>query len=198
MSTNFKTCLFGGFDREDVISYIEQSSRESQERIDELMRSNEDLAKQIDELTRQNEELTGKLAELQETADKYTATAESFEALQDRSGALVKRIEDLTAENESLRSQAQDYQSLKDHIAEIEISAHRRTEEFRAAAIAKLHDLVSEQRGWCAERREQYAAAHESVAQQIRAAQEALGTVDLSGFDQMDEKLQELANSLEE
>ena len=32
MNTNFKTALFGGFDREDVISYIQQTSRESQQR----------------------------------------------------------------------------------------------------------------------------------------------------------------------
>lgn len=189
MSTNFKTCLFGGFDREDVISYIEQSSRENRERIDELTSSNETLSRQNEELSRQNEEL-------REKAEKYTSVAETLAALQARTSELVKRAEELAAENETLRVQANEYQSLKDHIAEIEISAHKRTEEFRAAAIAKLHDLVSEQRGWCAQRREQYAAAHESVCRQIRAAQEAIGDVDLSGFDQMDEKLRELADSL--
>ena len=33
MTTNFKTCMFGGFDREDVIKFIEQFSKESQEKI---------------------------------------------------------------------------------------------------------------------------------------------------------------------
>ena len=36
MNTNFKTALFGGFDREDVISYIQQTSRESQQHISAL------------------------------------------------------------------------------------------------------------------------------------------------------------------
>jgi len=190
MSTNFKTCLFGGFDREDVISYIEQSSRESRERIDELTGSNEALI-------RENEALARQVEELREKAEQFTATHDTLAALQARTAELARRAEELAAENETLRGQAQEYQSLKDHIAEIEISAHRRTEEFRANAIARLHELVSEQRGWCAERRDQYASAHESVCQQIRAAQEALGTVDLSGFDRMDEKLRELADSLD-
>lgn len=191
MSTNFKTCLFGGFDREDVISYIEKAAKENKERIDELTGSNEALSLEIETLSRQVEEY-------REKAEQFTSVSETLEALQARTAELVKRAEELAAENETLRSQAQDYQSLKDHIAEIEISAHRRTEEFRAKAIARLHDLVSEQQGWCSQRREQYAAAHESVCQQIRAAQEALGTVDLSGFDQMDEKLRELADSLDQ
>ena len=36
MNTNFKTALFGGFDREDVVSYIQQTSRENQQRISAL------------------------------------------------------------------------------------------------------------------------------------------------------------------
>lgn len=190
MSTNFKTCLFGGFDREDVISYIEKAARESRERIDELTGSNEALIQE-------NETLARQLEELREKAEQFTSAHETLEALQARTAELSKRAEELTAENETLRSQAQEFQSLKDHIADIEISAHRRTEEFRANAIARLHELLSEQQGWCAQRRDQYAAAHESVCQQIRAAQEALGTVDLSGFDRMDEKLRELADSLD-
>ena len=43
MSTNFKTCVFGGFDREDVISYIEKSAKESQERIEALESENAKL-----------------------------------------------------------------------------------------------------------------------------------------------------------
>ena len=43
MSANFKTCLFGGFDREDVVNFIERTSRESRERIEALEKENEEL-----------------------------------------------------------------------------------------------------------------------------------------------------------
>ena len=43
MNTNFKTALFGGFDREDVVNYIQQISRESQQRISALETENQDL-----------------------------------------------------------------------------------------------------------------------------------------------------------
>ena len=43
MSANFKTCMFGGFDRKDVIDYIEKSAKESQERIETLENENSEL-----------------------------------------------------------------------------------------------------------------------------------------------------------
>ena len=43
MNTNFKTALFGGFDREDVISYIQQTSRENQQRVSALEEENHGL-----------------------------------------------------------------------------------------------------------------------------------------------------------
>ena len=43
MSTNFKTCMFGGFDRGDVINYIEKSAKEAKERIEALENENNEL-----------------------------------------------------------------------------------------------------------------------------------------------------------
>ena len=43
MNTNFKTALFGGFDREDVVSYIQQTSRENQQRVSALEEENHGL-----------------------------------------------------------------------------------------------------------------------------------------------------------
>jgi chromosome segregation ATPase len=190
MSTNFKTSIFGGFDREDVISYIEKTAHETKAQIDELTESRDALA-------REKEFLVREIAELRERASQFTSVSDALESLRTEAEELSRRVEQLTAENETLRGQANEYLSLRDHIADIEISAHRRTEEFRAKAIARLHQLVADQQGWCAERRNQYAAAHESVVRQIQTTLENLGEPDLSGFDQMEEQLRELADSLD-
>ena len=190
MSTNFKTSIFGGFDREDVISYIEKTAHETKAQIDELTESRDALASEKEFLVRE-------IAELRERASQFTSVSDALESLRTEAEELSRRVEQLTAENETLRGQANEYLSLRDHIADIEISAHRRTEEFRAKAIARLHQLVADQQGWCAERRNQYAAAHESVVRQIQTTLENLGEPDLSGFDQMEEQLRELADSLD-
>ena len=40
METSFKTCMFGGFDREDVISFIQKTAEENQTRLDALTAEN--------------------------------------------------------------------------------------------------------------------------------------------------------------
>ena len=50
MSTSFKTSMFGGFDRSDVIAYIERTGREHEERVaaleEDLKRSEAAASKQ--------------------------------------------------------------------------------------------------------------------------------------------------------
>ena len=191
MSTTFKTCLFGGFDREDVISYIEKTAKENQERIRELTDNGEALQ-------RDNDAMRQELDALRKTAENAQSIAEKYETLRSRVDEVLQRAETLEAENKELRQQAAEYQSLKDHIAEIEISAHRRTQEFRTAAIEQLHGLVGQQRTWFAQQRQQYVGLHEDVRNKLQAAQEALGALDLAGFDRMDQELDDLDRHLDE
>ena len=107
--------------------------------------------------------------------------------------------EELTAlrrENETLREPAAQYQSLRDHIAEIEISAHRRTEEFRGKAIAELMQLIEQQRQWCAQQRDAYARMTEGVLQELRQAERQVEACDIGNFDRMEESLRQLENTL--
>ena len=191
MSTTFKTCLFGGFDKEDVVSYIEKTAQENKERIQHLTEAN-------DALQRDNDAMRQELESLRVTAENAQSTAEKYEALRQRVGEVAQRAQTLEDENKDLRVQADEYQSLKDHIAEIEISAHRRTQEFRSAAIAQLHEMVAQQRGWFDQRRTQVADLHEGVLSRLQSAQEALGQLNLDGFDRMAQELDELDHKLDE
>ena len=198
MSTTFKTCVFGGFDREDVISYIEKTAKEYKERLQELTDANE-------KLRQDNETMTGELAALRESAGKYEAVVLEYESLraqvaelQEQSGRLEEQSRALQEKNEQLRVQADEYQALRDHIAEIEISAHRRTQEFRAAAVEQLHGMVARQRENYDRQREAFSGLYDGLRGQIQAAQDALGTLDLSSFDAIDGQLQELDAGLDE
>ena len=53
MSVNFRTRMFGGFDREDVVAYIEKIAKENQTQVDELTRTADDLRQQNDDLIQQ-------------------------------------------------------------------------------------------------------------------------------------------------
>ena len=164
METSFKTCMFGGFDREDVIAFIQKTAEENQTRLDALMAENEQLLTDKQAAEQQNRELTDRLAELEKRLDDESA-------LRYRVRELSEKLETVRRENDALREPAAQYQSLKEHIADIEISAHRRTEEFRGKAIAELTQLIGRQRQWCAEQRGEYQRMAEDVLQELRRAE---------------------------
>ena len=204
MSTNFKTCMFGGFDRGDVINYIEKSAKEAKERIEALETEN-------NELRSNNERIEQALRALHAQAKQQRQEEQGQEALQQQLSEaqvhlneLAVELDALRAENEKLRTEsvklreaADDYAHLKEHIADIEINAHRRTEEFRAEAIEKLRQSVAAQRTWCQGQRGQYTQMNEKLLQELRRAEEVIANNDLSGFDAMLESLQVLEDTLQ-
>ena len=191
MSANFKTCLFGGFDRQDVVSFIEKTSRESGERIAALERENESLLKK-------NQNMESELLLMRGEFKDRSEQAEQAAALLAQVVDLTAKLRQMEEEADALRQQAADYQSLRDHIAEIEISAHRRTEEFRAAAIAQLRQMIDEQKAWCEQAKAHFSQISDQFAQKLQAAQYAVAQTDFSAFDQMQWKLEELSNSFDE
>ena len=189
METSFKTCMFGGFDREDVISFIRKTAEENQTRLDALTAENQQLLSKVQDADRQNRELTDRLAELEKRLDDESA-------LRYRVRELSEKLETVQRENDSLREPAAQYQSLKEHIADIEISAHRRTEEFRGKAIAQLTQLIDRQRQWCAQQRDEYQRMTEDVLQELRRAERHVEECDLENFDRLEESLRQLEEAV--
>ena len=189
MSENFKKCMFGGFDPEDVIAYIDRTAKENKARIATLTEQNEAL-------TKSNQEMQGELTMLRQQFVDQENENRAAEKWQQEWQAAQEKLQQLEEEAAMLRTQAQEYRSLKDHIADIEISAHRRTEEFRRAAIAQMQEIVNKQRGWCEEMKTKYLAVTEQFSQKLQQAQQVLAEPDVSGFAEMEEGLQNLENSL--
>ena len=191
MSANFKTCMFGGFDRRDVIAFIEKTARENREIIDSLEKSNE-------ELTQKCSEMEQELELLREESASNAQQAQQAAELSGKLENLTAQCEKLENENDTLRHQAQEYLAMKDHIAEIEISAHHRTEEFRAAAVAQLREILNAQRAWCDQTRQQYVDLSGSFAEKLQQAQQTVSSVDTGAFDDMKARLQSLDDRLDE
>ena len=187
----FKTCLFGGFDREDVVSFIEKTSREARESIEALEQSNQILQQQNDEMSRELYAIKGDYDAIQQQAQQV-------QSLLDQVAELTARLQATEAELSGLRAQDEEFRSLKSHIAEIEINAHRRTEEFRAAAVGQLREMIDTQRAWCDQARGQYTELSEQFAQKLLSAQQIVSSVDFSTFDQFQQQLQQLSDSFDQ
>ena len=197
MSANFKTCMFGGFDREDVVSYIEKTAKETQEKLDALETENAKLKADNEQIEQALRTLHAQTKQMKQEEQNQESLQQRLDEAQARAAELAVRCEALEAENESLRASANECAHLKEHIADIEINAHRRTEEFRAEAIEKLRAIIAQQRTWCQKQRVEYAFMSETILQDIRRAEDVLENADYSGFDQMMEGLQQLEDTLQ-
>ena len=197
MSANFKTCMFGGFDREDVVSYIEKTAKETQEKLGALESENTRLKADNERIEQALRTLHAQAKQMKQDEQDQETLQQRLDEAQARAAELAVRCEALVAENENLRASAKECVHLKEHIADIEINAHRRTEEFRAEAIEKLRAIIGQQRTWCQKQRGEYAFMSEAILQDIRRAEDVLENADYSGFDQMMEGLQQLEDTLQ-
>ncbi len=190
MSEQFRTCLFGGFAKDDVVKFIARQAEENKKLTDALREKAEALEAQNTQLEEALRKLHGKAAVLQEGSESAAEWEERCREAEQQAAALRE-------ENEALRGPAQAYAQVKDHIAEIEISAHRRTEEFRAEAIAKLRQCIAQQRDWCNEQRGRYEGMNEDTLQTLRRCQQIVENNDSQAFERMLLRLQELEDTLE-
>ena len=191
MDASFKTCLFGGFDREDVVKFIEKTAAENQEQLETLEAELNALRAQRDEAAAENEALRG-------LTEEDACLREENARLREQLAQAQASAEALRQEAEALRGPAAEYQSLKEHVADIEISAHRRTEEFRAKAMERLAQCIAQQRAWCSQRRSTYLSMNVSLLEQLRQTEQAVENADYTAFDSMISELQRLEDELKQ
>ena len=191
MDASFKTCLFGGFDREDVVKFIEKTAAENREQLETLEAELNALRAQRDEAAAENEALRG-------LTEEDACLREENVRLREQLAQAQASAEALRQEAEALRGPAAEYQSLKEHVADIEISAHRRTEEFRAKAMERLAQCIAQQRAWCSQRRSTYLSMNVSLLEQLRQAEQAVENADYTAFDSMISELQRLEDELKQ
>lgn len=191
MDASFKTCLFGGFDREDVVKFIEKTAAENQEQLETLEAELNALRAQRDEAAAENEALRG-------LTEEDACLREENARLREQLAQAQASAEALRQEAEALRGPAAEYQSLKEHVADIEINAHRRTEEFRAKAMERLAQCIAQQRAWCSQRRSTYLSMNVSLLEQLRQAEQAVENADYTAFDSMISELQRLEDELKQ
>lgn len=148
----FKTSLMGGFNREDVLQYIEQTAKESGERIAALQQEAELLRSERDELREKNKLLNQKNADLLERLGEMTVEdeklLESTKEQEQRVAANIEEIHSLRAQIQAFKSEkaglltkleglatrCAEYDAVKDNLAEMELAAHRRAKEIEERA----------------------------------------------------------------
>lgn len=137
-NNTFKSVTFGGFDKQDVIRYIEQASREAAEVQERLQKENDDLRSGVRELEQRAAEQERRAGEaearVRELERQLAGERSARQALEQERTELQAAAE----EARRLRPEAEAYAQFRDRVGDIECDAHKRAAALENTTMAKL------------------------------------------------------------
>ncbi len=196
---SFKSVAFGGFDKQDVVRYLEQSSEKAAAAQRELEAANEALRKQAEEreeelerLRAQVEELAAQRDALQEKLEEEAAARADLEPLR----ALEKDAALLAAERDALKPDAEAYAQFRERLGAIECEARKRADDLEAEAAVQTRRTLEEFRSRYQRLMSGFEAAAGHVNSELRKIEVTLSQLPRA-LDQTGAELEELAARLE-
>lgn len=172
----FRNAGFGGFNRQDVLHYIEETTKEYNQRAEELRAQCEAAQAEVDELRQslsesksQEKNLQNRVEELLQEKDALLTRVKKLEPLQAQVTLLHSRVEALTPDAEA-------YAGLRSQISDIELEARQRAGEILAQAKQKAEEITASAQSQADALRDQTQTAAEEQLAQARAQAEDIVT----------------------
>ncbi len=141
MENTFKSSVFGGFNRDDVIRYIEKTALESKQQL-------EALEQESDGLCRENAELRDKLADAERERDSlkesYATASGAQEALKKGLTAAQETITELRAQLEDTTQKAAFAQKEHERLRAAQKAEHEREMKKLQEELAALRAQAEE------------------------------------------------------
>ena len=133
-----KSVTFGGFDKQDVLRYIEQAAQQAAAAQQTLRDENENLRKQAEALSAELSTLRAQVSSLSAERDRLQ------EALGRESAARqqLESLKPLESEVARLRPDAEAYAQFRERIGAIECEARKRAADLELATVNQLQKTV--------------------------------------------------------
>ena len=173
----FRSAAFGGFNRQDVTDYITNTAKETSEQIAALEKERDQLQADLAAKESLEQEVAGlreQCAQLKADVETKTSEIETLKRQAEERDDLARRVSEL-------EGQADEYCELKQHIAGIELDAHRRADQLLEESRRKADDIVSKANEDATRIRKQAEQMLQELCQQyeeqVRALEVAAGHV---------------------
>ena len=137
-NNTFKSVAFGGFDKQDVIAYIQRTAQETAAAQDALRKENDDLRVENESLSSQLATLRYQLETLRSEHEQLKGEAALDDALRQELEVLRPQAERLAREVESLRPDAEAYTRFQGQIGAIECEARKRAADLEDETHSRL------------------------------------------------------------
>lgn len=193
----FRTATLGGFNKQDVLNYIEMILQEHSVKLEAAEKAREELVQERDTL-KEEAALTGRTQEglkrqvealrerLEKMAQELDQTKQELE--QEREGRENSELRVLELEERLSKAEpaAAAYESVKDRTAGIELEAHHRAKKVEEAAKEQVKATKEELERWIQTSRLEYDCLRGEVETAVSQAAKEL--------DQVGERLQKLTS----
>lgn len=195
---SFKTVTFGGFDKQDVVRYLEQSSEKAAAAQRELEREIEELRKQLEEQAEKVTQLEGEVGRLnvqrdwlQSQLDAETAARENLESLR----SLEQDVAQAKAEADALRPDAEAYARFRERLGAIECEARNRAADLEEAAAERTCRSTEAFMDQYQKLMGLFSSAADHVTQELQGLEAALAQLPRN-MEETEAALNELASGL--
>ena len=194
----FRTAVVGGFQKDDVLQYIEESAKTYEQKLaalqddcDKQKAKIEEQAAEITSLTEKNAELLERLGGLTLDLDKSKKQADELERslimAAEETNIHTARYDDLKKdydeqraecerlrqENERLQARSDEYAAARDHLAAIELEAHQRARQLEEQARQNASKIEEESARRLADVRTRMEQAKSAYCDTLRRTQAA-------------------------
>jgi len=174
MDHPFRSAAFGGFNRQDVLTYLESVTREGQQQREALQQELEEtrtalaareaelteVRSQLGRLEQEKAELSKQLMQTElELADCRNDCKEMTAELKQ----LRQELEGSRAEIAALEPDARAYRELKERTAGVELEAHRRAQAIQEKAEGDARHLRRQMENWMQRMSREYDALRTEV-----------------------------------
>ena len=181
MDHPFRSAAVGGFNKQDVLNFLEaqskqaaQAQQELQGRLEEADRQLEALRRERDDLSAQLEEARRELETARQSRDSVNARLEQvsgeLSASREQAGRTARELELARAERdealsrlEAVTPDAQAYLQLKDRTAGVELDAHRRAQMVQEKAERDAERVRRQLEQWLERMEKEYGAMRGEV-----------------------------------
>ena len=175
----FRTAAFGGFQKQDVMDYLERSAKEHAQKVaaiqkelaeEKVAKAGEEersaaLAERIAALEAENQRLAADLADREEKLDRALAERDELRTLSDQ---LQDQLDKVTPA-------ATAYEAVKDRTASIELEAHGRAQAIEQEGRARVQKCQEQVREWFIRTRESYERLRADMEATVSHAAQELG-----------------------
>ena len=191
MDHPFRSAMFGGFNRQDVLTYLESTAQEAARQQEELQQK---LNDSLETVARQDADLTERQEKLDRLSQENEALRTQLEQVNvalsscrtecsQKGGELEnsrRRIEELNARISALEPDAVAYAAVKERTAGVELEAHRRAKNIQEEAEEHARQLRRQMEQWIRKVEREYETLRTQVEATVSHAADQLAKAEKS------------------